>query len=80
LLQPRLLIFGFDQAQKSHAGWQIHRERLVNGLSEGSVLSMGDPGHPGMLNCYGAELHELIAWQLGLALVVCGALKLLTCG
>jgi hypothetical protein len=44
-LQPRLLIFGFDQAQKSHAGWQIHRERLVNGLSEGSVLSMGDPGN-----------------------------------
>ncbi|MGF6599670.1 hypothetical protein P3T23_004398 [Paraburkholderia sp. GAS448] len=42
-LQPRLLVFGFDQAQKTHAGWKIHLERLEGGLSESRVIAMGDP-------------------------------------
>jgi hypothetical protein len=41
-LQPRLLIFGFDQAQKAHAGWQNHLKRLASGLSESRVIAIGD--------------------------------------
>jgi len=42
-LQPRLLIFGFDQAQKTHAGWRSHLERLEGCLSKNRVIAMGDP-------------------------------------
>jgi hypothetical protein len=42
-LQPRLLVFGFDQAQKAHAGWQNHLKRLASGLSESRVIAVGNP-------------------------------------
>ena len=42
-MQPRLLVFGFDQAQKTHAGWKSHLERLESGLSASNVVAMGDP-------------------------------------
>lgn len=41
--EVRLVIFGFDAAQRNDAGWRGHLEKLQNLLGEKRVLTKGDP-------------------------------------
>jgi hypothetical protein len=41
-LQPRLLIYGFDEAQKTHPIWLKHLEKLQKSLAHNRVIARGD--------------------------------------
>ncbi|SOE81038.1 hypothetical protein SAMN05446927_4293 [Caballeronia arationis] len=41
-LLPRLLIYGFDEAQKMSPGWMKHVQKLKDSLAENRVIARGD--------------------------------------